>query len=117
MSSSGSGRGSRTTFSPALVLVIVFGVFIVSQLVVLAILGAEASAAPTVTQNCQLNFWVIHLACSDVSTQNANAFQAQQLAQLLGPVFAVLDGLFIVVVALVVVSSSRARSSGRRVGR
>jgi hypothetical protein len=111
----GRGKPQRRPWAPVTILLVVFGVVLVSQLAVWGFLGAEAAQAPSVTQNCQINIWIFHTACSEVSTANPNSYEAQQLAQSLEIPFLLIDAVFIVAVVWAVVSG-RGAGGGRQIG-
>ncbi|MGI0133147.1 MAG: hypothetical protein ACREDK_08720 [Thermoplasmata archaeon] len=97
----------------------VLALVVVTQLVVLAVLGSEASGGTT-QEVCQVNFWVFHLGCSQVTTASPNAQAAATLAQSLELVFTVMDVIFFAILGLVALAAYRgtgpARGS-RQIGR
>jgi hypothetical protein len=109
----------QSHLTPVVVVAVVLAVVVVTQLVVLAILGSEASGGTTQTV-CQVNFWVFHLGCSQVTTASPNAQAAGELAQSLEVVFTVMDVVFFGILGLVAVVAYRgpkpARGS-RQIGR
>ena len=119
MRSSPGGRRSHAPLALPVILMIVFGVLLVAQVAGLVILGSESSGSTT-NQVCQLNFWVIHVGCSSVTSSSPSAQNAQMLATSLEPWFVLVDAIFIVAISVTLVlgtRSGRGAPSGRRVGR
>lgn len=125
-SSLGIGRGKSparpralSRLTPVAIVAVVLGVVAVSQLVVLGILGSEASGGTTQTV-CQVNFWVFHLGCSQETTASPNAEAASALAQSLEVVFTVMDVIFFGILGVVALAAYRGagRTRGsRQIGR
>ncbi len=118
-SSRGGGAriGRRSGWSPVIVLLIVFGVVLVTEIAVEGVLGQQAAANGEVQgQSCAISFWIFQAGCQATFASNPQAEAAAQLGQELILPFVVVDIVFILAVAYVVVASVRSRPSGRQLG-
>lgn len=113
----GSGRRGGGGWSPVVVLLIVFGITLVTEFAVEGILGQQAAAQGVQSANsCAVSFWIFQLGCSTSWQANPQAQAAAQLGQQLILPFVVVDVVFILAVVYVVALSVRNRSSGRQIG-
>lgn len=109
------GEGARRSWSPVVVLLIVLGATLIAQFAVEGILGQQAAAnGNSQGQSCAFSFWVIKVGCSATFASNPEAQAAANLGSSLIPWFVLIDAVFIIAVAYVMVASRRDSSSRRR---
>lgn len=110
------GDGGRRPWSPVVVLLVVLGATLIAQFAVEGILGQQAAANGNSSgKSCAFSFWVFQIGCSTTFTPNPEAQAAANLANSLIPWFVLIDVVFILAVAYVVVVTRRDRgSAGRR---